>query len=163
VKDPLPVGPVDPEGDRLVTELNELGPYDGWRFSYEYPGYFCYSHPDLPYNVFFTPDWSGVETLPIEVQDDEGRHCEEHSATLPLPREGRTGRQLLDLVRPTLDKLAKLPRRHLAYVEADFESMRRGGSCRTAACLCGWRGPERATLDLAADDALTHERFSAHS
>ena len=48
--------------------------------------------------------------------------------------------------------------RHLAYIEADFESLRRGGSCRTATCICGWKGPQRGTLELAADDALTHER-----
>ena len=99
----------DPETARLVAEMEALSSYNGWRFSYEYPGYFCYSHPDLPYNVFFTPDWEGVETMPIEVQDDDGGHCEEHSSTLPLPRESRTGQQLLDLVRPTLDKLSKLP------------------------------------------------------
>ena len=50
--------------------------------------------------------------------------------------------------------------RHIAYVDVDLESIARGGSTRTAACRCGWRGPERATLDLAADDALTHERNS---
>jgi len=48
--------------------------------------------------------------------------------------------------------------RHLAYVEADLESFRRGGSTRTAVCLCGWRGPQRGTLELVTDDALTHER-----
>lgn len=47
--------------------------------------------------------------------------------------------------------------RHLAYVKADFESIRRGGSCRVAACLCSWRGPQRATLKIAIDDALEHE------
>lgn len=48
--------------------------------------------------------------------------------------------------------------RHLAYVEADFQSFRHGGSCRTAACLCGWKGPQRATLEVAVDDALMHEK-----
>jgi len=48
--------------------------------------------------------------------------------------------------------------RHVAYVEVDPWSINRGGTTRTAACVCGWRGPERCTLDLAADDALTHER-----
>jgi hypothetical protein len=48
--------------------------------------------------------------------------------------------------------------RHLAYVDADFESFRRGGSCRSARCFCGWKGPERGTLALAVDDALMHER-----
>ena len=53
-------------------------------------------------------------------------------------------------------------RRHLAYVEPDFESMHRGGSCRTAVCLCGWKGPERGTLELAVDDALIHEGSGMH-
>jgi hypothetical protein len=50
------------------------------------------------------------------------------------------------------------PDRHLAYVEPDLESMRRGGSTRMAACICGWRGPQRGSLEMATDDALTHER-----
>lgn len=52
--------------------------------------------------------------------------------------------------------------RHLAYVEADFASWQRGGSCRTAVCLCGWRGGQRATLELAVDDALLHEHSGMH-
>ena len=95
----------DPETDRLITELAALGTYQGWRFTYEYPGYFCYSHPDNSFSVFFTPDWEGDEILPIEVQVDDGQHCAEHSSTLPLPREGRTGQKIFELVRPTLDKL----------------------------------------------------------
>ena len=98
----------DPETDRLVAELGDLGPHDGWLFSYEYPGFFCYSRPDLPFNVFFTPDWQEAETLPIEVQDDEGYHHAEHSTTVPLPRSERTGQKIFDLVRPTLDKLIKV-------------------------------------------------------
>ena len=99
----------DPDTDRLIAELDDLGPYDGWRFSYEYPGYFCYSHPNLPFNVFFTPDWEDDGKLPIEIQDDDGGHCEEHSSVWLLPHDGRTGQQIFDLVRPTLDKLATLP------------------------------------------------------
>jgi hypothetical protein len=97
------------EVERLMNELRDLGPYDGWSFTYEFPGYFCYSRQNLPFSVRFTPDWQADGTLPIEVHDDEGGYCEEHSTTLPLPREGRTGKQLFNLVRPTLDKLAKLP------------------------------------------------------
>jgi hypothetical protein len=48
--------------------------------------------------------------------------------------------------------------RHVASVEIDLESIRRGGSCRTATCTCGWRGPERSSLELAVDDALIHEQ-----
>jgi len=46
---------------------------------------------------------------------------------------------------------------HLAFIQADPESIRRGGSCRTAACVCGWQGMQRATLEMACDDALRHE------
>ncbi len=47
---------------------------------------------------------------------------------------------------------------HIAYVAVDLGSVRRGGLCRTATCVCGWKGPGRSTLELAADDALSHER-----
>jgi hypothetical protein len=52
---------------------------------------------------------------------------------------------------------ARTPIRHLVHIASDAESLRRGGSTRTAVCRCGWRGPQRATLELAADDALIHE------
>jgi len=94
------------EAVRLVSEMEELPPYRGWAFTYEYPGYFCYSHPDNSYSVFFTPDWEGDATLPIQVQFEDGRDCEEHSDRLSLPHEGRTGQRIFDLVRPTLDKLS---------------------------------------------------------
>lgn len=93
------------EAARLVAEMEDLPDYRGWRFTYEYPGYFHYSHADHPFSVLFTPDWEGDEVLPIQVTDDEGECYSEHCVILPLPREGRTGAQLLDLVRPTLDKL----------------------------------------------------------
>ena len=96
------------EVDRLVAELETLPEYRGWLFTYEYPGYFCLSHDDVPYLVFFTPDWEGDEILPIEVQTPDGDVVAEHSNILPLPREGRTGQMLLDMVRPTLDKLLAL-------------------------------------------------------
>lgn len=48
--------------------------------------------------------------------------------------------------------------RHLTYIEPNWESFQRGGSTRTAACLCSWRGPQRATLEMVFDDAATHER-----
>jgi hypothetical protein len=91
--------------DRLAAELEKLGPYNGWRFSYEYPGLFCYSRPGSPFLVYFTPDWDHPGTLPIEVQDTEGNYYEERSGEAALPLEGRTGKLLQRLVRPTLDAL----------------------------------------------------------
>jgi hypothetical protein len=52
-------------------------------------------------------------------------------------------------------------KRHIASIEAHPDSLRRGGSTRTAICNCGWRGPQRASIELAADDALTHEGSDA--
>lgn len=93
------------EAVRLVDELEALPPYRGWLFSYEYPGYFCYSHDDLPYRIAFTPDWEGDEILPIEVTDNDGGCYEEHCTVLPLPRSGRTGALIAQMLRPTLDLL----------------------------------------------------------
>lgn len=98
----------DEETERLVAEMEALPSYRGWGFTYEYPGYFCFSHTELPYNVFCTPDWEGEESMPIEVQDDEGQVHEEHCDRLPLPYEGRTGQKIFELVRLSLDKLLAL-------------------------------------------------------
>ena len=65
---------------------------------------------------------------------------------------------VMDGIRRVVEPVHTDRKRHHAYIEADFESMRRGGSSRTAKCLCGWEGPERGTLELAADDALIHEQ-----
>lgn len=93
------------EADRLVAEMEALPPYRGWKFTYEYPGLFCYSHADNEYLVFFTPDYHGDAQLPIEVQDADGNYYEQHSAILLLPRSGRIGQKIFELVRPTLDAL----------------------------------------------------------
>lgn len=47
--------------------------------------------------------------------------------------------------------------RHITSIMLDAESFQRGGSTRIAQCVCGWNGPERGTMQLAADDALEHE------
>lgn len=99
---------LDAKTDRLVTELHAISPYRGWHFSYEYPGYFCYRHTDNDYSVWCTPDWEEDEHLPVQVQLGDGTDCPEHSTGHPLPRDGRTGKQIFDLVRPTLDKLIEI-------------------------------------------------------
>lgn len=53
--------------------------------------------------------------------------------------------------------------RHLTSIDLDLESVHRGGSSRKAACICGWSGHERATLAMAADDAMVHESGGATS
>ena len=93
---------IDDEHKRLRAELETIPAYHGWWFAYEYPGLFCYHHPDSKLSIFFTPDWSTDGMMPIEVQDDEGS-CVDY-AEISLPHEGRTGQKLFDLVRSTLDK-----------------------------------------------------------
>jgi hypothetical protein len=95
----------DPETDRLLAELEALPPYRGWTFSYVYPGYFCYSHLDLPHSVFFTPDWEREEVLDIQVQTNDGHDFPDYGDVLALPRGGRSGEQIAQMVRPTLDRL----------------------------------------------------------
>jgi hypothetical protein len=90
---------------RRAAAMAALPTYRGWRFTLEYPRLFRYSHPDNDYSVFFTPDWDGAGTLPIQVEDSEGALCEKHSRQLSLPRKGRTARKVFAMVRPTLDAL----------------------------------------------------------
>lgn len=63
-----------------------------------------------------------------------------------------TGARVLKISPPDED-----PVRHVVYIEPHPESLRRGGSTRTAMCICGWKGPQRSSLELAVDDALLHE------
>jgi hypothetical protein len=55
-------------------------------------------------------------------------------------------------------RAATPPDRHVSSIINDAESFRRGGSTRIASCTCGWVGPQRSTMELAADDAIEHER-----
>jgi hypothetical protein len=95
---------------RLAAAMGALPPDRGWRFTLEYPRLFRYSHPDNDYSVFFTPDWDGEGTLPIQVEDSEGALYEKYSKQLALPRRGRTAARVFALVRPTLDALLDGPK-----------------------------------------------------
>ena len=92
----------DEEHAQVLSELEALPTYNGWWFAYEYPGLFCYHHPDSSHSVFFTPDWSEDGEMPIEVQDNEGVCVDD--AAISVPHAGRTGQKLFDLVKSTLDK-----------------------------------------------------------
>jgi hypothetical protein len=95
----------------LVRAMEALPAYRNWCFTCEYPGLFCFRHPDNDFAVFCTPDWGEDETLPIHVQLDDGTLFggDDINQQLPLPREGRSAEKILELVRPTLNKLLALP------------------------------------------------------
>jgi|SRR6185295_11283314 len=93
------------ETNRLVTELDALGTYEGWKFSYEYPGYFTFIHSQIPLTVYCTPDWECTDAIPVCVSTDDGDYLHEYDVQIPLLAADRSGQKILDLVRPTLDKL----------------------------------------------------------
>ena len=104
-------------------------------------------------------------SVPTHAEAVERQRASVHAIASPSDLEhmasGKGGgtRAMSDGRKP--DPIDEAPR-CLAYIEADFESLRRGGSCRTAVCRCGWKGPQRGSLELAADDALLHERSDMH-
>lgn len=55
--------------------------------------------------------------------------------------------------RTTTDKIF-----HVATIERVPDPQPTGTTRRAVCGACGWRGPERGTMELAADDALGHER-----
>lgn len=95
--------------DPLVADLLAFPEYQGWHLSWVYPGFLCYSRPDVPRAVFFTLSWSLDGPLAIEVQDRDsgpvkyGDRCTRRFVELPLLREDRTAQKIFDLVRPTID------------------------------------------------------------
>lgn len=97
--------------EALILAMEALPAYRNWLFLCEFPGLFCFRHPDNRFSVFCTPDWGADETLPIHVHLDDGTLLEDEGLNqqLPLPREGRTAEKILELVRPTLDKLLTMP------------------------------------------------------
>lgn len=95
------------EQERLALGLKKLGHYNGWVFSYEYPGLFCYSNSGYPLRVYFTPDWDRAGTASIQVQDAEGNVYDEYSKDIPFSPIGRTAHKLFMLVKPTIDALMR--------------------------------------------------------
>lgn len=110
-----------------------------------------------------------LTAVPLRKIDEEIATIEHSPMNAPsptpsvLPTCARLGvRSQVEIAVAAADPECDRPRRHLAYIEADAESLRRGGSTRTAVCTCGWRGPQRGTLELVVDDALTHEGSDMH-
>ena len=62
-----------------------------------------------------------------------------------------------------LDPMPARRTRHVTGVRVHEDSVDRGGSTRNAECVCGWCGPERGTMELAADDAVAHESEEQHT
>ncbi len=91
----------------MATEKSELADAfeaahktcDGWRFSYEYPGYFVYTK--APREVWFTPDHSLRGHVSIDITDREGTvlFADEVPYEAPLSADA-----LLAIVKPFLSR-----------------------------------------------------------
>lgn len=95
----------------LLNEMLALPDHNGWRFSLEYPGVFCFSHPETRLVVYCTPDYHVEGVLPIEVFDSaKGLHHPTYDKDVPLPTKDRTvaeiASQIFEMVRPTLDDIS---------------------------------------------------------
>jgi len=71
--------------------------YQGWTFSYEYPGYFAYLRDDG--RVYFTPDWGSPGHIAIQVEDDEGDVLDGDETPYSMPLDAA---QLFRIVQPYL-------------------------------------------------------------
>lgn len=80
-----------------------LPEYNGWRSSYEYPGFISYSHPDGSVMVCATSDFNGDGKLDVQIQTTEG-HSFDDGENDPWPHDGRTPEALFARLRPYLDK-----------------------------------------------------------
>jgi hypothetical protein len=81
----------------------QLPKHNGWRATYEYPGYIHYSHPESTILVCASSDFNGDGKLDIQIQTTDG-HSFDDGENDPWPHEGRTADKLFARVRPYLDK-----------------------------------------------------------
>jgi len=89
-----------PSDHDLSTQLPE---HNGWRATYEYPGFVNYAHPDSDVMVCASSDFNGDGKLDIQIQTTDG-HSFDDGENASWPHEGRTADKLFALVRPYLDK-----------------------------------------------------------
>lgn len=90
------------ERDNLAATLDLFPSYNGWLFSYDYPGYFVFSHENKPgLRVCCTPDWECRAGINVQI-DDNGDV--EDGAIIPWPKKGRTAEGFFELMKPWLDK-----------------------------------------------------------
>lgn len=98
----------DNDGARCVNVsdsdlLADLPEHNGWRATYEYPGFINYSHPDSDVMVCACSDFNGDAKLDIQIQTTDGRSFDDGENEV-WPHEGRTPEKMFARIRPYLDK-----------------------------------------------------------
>lgn len=96
-----------PTDSAMCAELPE---YNGWRATYEYPGYIFYHHPKTELCICISSDFNGQGMLDVQVHNpvtgwyDDGRGKTSGGGELPWPYEGRSAAKMFELVKPFLDE-----------------------------------------------------------
>lgn len=105
-----------PDDGDLCRDLPE---YNGWRATYEYPGFINYSHPDTDLNICATSDWDGEPgTLDVQVQTMDGWVSPaphggfSGGGKVEWPLVGRTSALMFALLKPFLDEYTGVRYRH---------------------------------------------------
>lgn len=84
----------------LMEEFSRLpyARYNGWSFSFEYPGFFVYVH-DNGKRVYFTPNWDRTGVVSIQIHD---ARSEDPTGYAEAPFTSMRAEELFDIVRPYL-------------------------------------------------------------
>jgi hypothetical protein len=103
---PKYIGNQDRELSALVDAFETTyRTYQAWTFEFMYPGCFSFSQKDSDLMVFFTPDWSDMDKVDIQVQTNEGEFIENEGGDVDFKTD-RSALALFNIVKPYLDKLA---------------------------------------------------------
>lgn len=88
--------------DPLLTEFETKYPaYNGFKFDYQYPGYYAYSNSDHSKTVYFTPDFNNEGIVDVQVSGATGDVLDTQDVPYQTPL---TADQLFAIVKPFLDK-----------------------------------------------------------
>lgn len=92
----------------FVTLLPE---HNGWKASWEYPGFLRWSRDNIDLSVIATPDWDsgGKEEIVVDLQDNHGERVEfggmKADRLIEWPKDERSVSTYMTHVRPLLDEI----------------------------------------------------------
>lgn len=92
----------------------QLPTHNGWRATWEFPGFLHWTHPALDLSLVATPDWEsrGNPEITCDLQDRGGEQMQfggrRWDVPHPWPRETRTPESYMAIVAPQLDALSAI-------------------------------------------------------
>lgn len=88
-----------------------LPEYNGWKATWEYPGFLMWSRKNIDLTVIATPDWDsgGKEEIVVDLQDHEGERVtfggKSPDRVIEWPKSERSVDSYMKAVRPLLDEI----------------------------------------------------------